>query len=81
MNIFKAIKTGNTASVVEFINNKGDIHVRDFYNMTPLIAAADEGRTDIVKLLIKYNADIEETVSYELFQVMLNWINTLEDNG
>ena len=46
MDIFKAIKTGDKASVIEYIKNNGDLNVRDFYNMTPLIAAADEGRPE-----------------------------------
>ncbi|MBN1638131.1 MAG: ankyrin repeat domain-containing protein [Ignavibacteriales bacterium] len=58
MDIFKAIKTGDTASVIGYIENRGDLNVRDFYNMTPLIVAADKGRTNIAKLLIKAGADL-----------------------
>lgn len=58
MDIFKAIKTDNIVSIIEYIKSCGDINIRDSYYMTPLILAADEGRPDILKLLIDSNADI-----------------------
>jgi len=58
MDIFKAIKIGDTASVIGYIQNRGDLNVRDYYNMTPLIVAADEGMSNIAKLLIKAGADL-----------------------
>jgi uncharacterized protein len=58
MDIFKAIKNRDSISVSAYIKEGGNLNVRDFYNMTPLIAAADEGQSDIVKLFIKSKCDI-----------------------
>jgi ankyrin repeat protein len=59
MDIFKAIRTGNLSSLIAYIRGGGDIEARDFYNMTPLIAAAGEDRTDMAGLIIKAGADID----------------------
>ncbi|MBN2736932.1 MAG: ankyrin repeat domain-containing protein [Spirochaetales bacterium] len=58
MDIFNAIKSNDTLFVREYIKGQGDINVRDSYNMTPLILAADQGRLEIVKLLLESTADI-----------------------
>lgn len=58
MDIFKVIKTGDLNAVFAYIKGRGNLNVRDNYNMTPLIVAADECRADIVKILIKSKANL-----------------------
>ena len=52
MDIFNAIKTGDIKAVASYIKSGGDLNVRNFYQMTPLIVAAEERQAELVKLLI-----------------------------
>ena len=56
------IEEGNTAKVIEMINEGADINARDIFQKTPLHAAARKNNTEIMELLISKGADIEATV-------------------
>ena len=57
------IEEGNTAKVIEMINEGADINTRDSIQRTPLHAAARKNNTEIMELLITKGADIEATVA------------------
>ena len=57
--LMDAVKTGDTARVVELIDRGADLNTKDYYTgYTPLIQAAWRGHTDIATLLIEGGADV-----------------------
>lgn len=57
-----AIRTGNTATVRDSLNSKGDANIEEKYTdfgVIPLIEACWKGHEEIVKLLLQYDANVE----------------------
>jgi ankyrin repeat protein len=55
-NFLVAADNGDTAKVVEGLNQGIDVNVTDEHGQTALILAADEGHVDTVKLLLRHGA-------------------------
>lgn len=56
-----ACHEGNTKLVIYLIQNGVSVHVRDRYDKTPLLEAIETDNHEIIKLLIKYGANLTET--------------------
>jgi ankyrin repeat protein len=56
--LFDAVKNGDLAYVQKLISKGADVNAKDNIGMTPLMAAAEEGRKDVCELLISKGADI-----------------------
>jgi len=57
--LFDDIESGNVSSVESRIKSRGIDSNSLFNSMTPLYLASKRGRTDIVKLLLSHNSDID----------------------
>jgi uncharacterized protein len=56
--LMKAVKSNDVARVKELIQQGGNINASDTNGDTPLVMAAYEGCTEIVKLLLEAGADV-----------------------
>ena len=66
LDVFEASKSGDIKSVLSFIEKDVDVvNVRDSSNLTPLHYASLYGHTEIVKILIENNADIDAKDTYD----------------
>ncbi|CAF4057745.1 unnamed protein product [Rotaria magnacalcarata] len=52
--LFDAIEKGHTSIVLKLLRNQFNINVKDIHGRTPLMIAAKNGRSDIVKILLDY---------------------------
>jgi uncharacterized protein len=58
VDVFDAILEGNAESVSRYIAAGGDVNIRDSIGDSPLMLAAENDLTDIIKLLVAGGADI-----------------------
>jgi ankyrin repeat protein len=70
-----ACAQGRFEKVVNLIESGLDINQKDLANFTPIMRAATNGHTRVVKLLVTYGAKI----SYELLSLIKYKINVLEE--
>jgi ankyrin repeat protein len=70
-----ACAQGRFEKVVNLIECGLDINKKDLANFTPIMRAATNGHTSVVKLLVNYGAKI----SYELLSLIKYKINALEE--
>ena len=71
LRLFEAIKAGNVTVVRDLLNDKNlDVNCRHEYGWTPLLVAAVNGQTEIVRLLLDAGADINTTDEYSSAQKM-----------
>ncbi|CAF0753958.1 unnamed protein product [Rotaria sp. Silwood1] len=59
--LLDAIEKGHTSIVLKLLRNHVDLNIKDIYGRTPLMIAAKNGRSDIVKILLEHigTKDIE----------------------
>jgi len=70
-----ACAQGRFEKVVNLIELGSDINQKDLANFTPIMRAATNGHTGVVKLLVAYGAKI----SYELLSLVKYKIDVLEE--
>lgn len=58
LDIFDAIKAGDTNAVRQMVAIKNNLSVVGEYGRTPLMLAAEQGNLDVVKILLRADADI-----------------------
>jgi|LSQX01.3.fsa_nt_gb ankyrin repeat protein len=58
-NLFEAIENGTVADVKSALLAGADVNARDTYGISPLILAAIQHKTDMLKLLISSGADMD----------------------
>lgn len=56
---FRSAGEGDFESVKKFIDATGDLYARDEQGSTALIAAAKQGRTEIVAFLLEKGAEVD----------------------
>ena len=59
-----AARAGDLAAVKRLIADGEDVNARNIYDLTPLVAAIGEGHFEIVKLLVRKGADINDNDGY-----------------
>ncbi len=61
-NLLHAVKYGDIESAEHLLENGGDVELSDKYDNTLLMLASNYGKTDMVELLLDYDADVDRFV-------------------
>ena len=68
----KSVKMGNLQKVNDFLDEGIEIDLRDNRGYTPLMIAADEGHSEIAKLLINAGSNINAKSSVDIVLPIIN---------
>lgn len=66
MDIFDAVRDGNTEAVIELVNGGVDINALDKYGTPAIYYAAWYGRLDVLAILLMNGADINKSIDLSL---------------
>ncbi|UKS27051.1 ankyrin repeat domain-containing protein [Paenibacillus sp. HWE-109] len=86
--LFRAAESGDTDTVLQWIQNGADINMRDTLGRTPILAATHGNKVETVKALIEAGADInlqdhkrDNPLLYAGAQGMLEIVQLMIDAG
>ena len=70
-----AVTRGDVEALTRLIAEGADIDAKDQHGQTALMNAARDGRTSVIRCLLRYHPDLDQTAKYHLSAVMLAVLN------
>jgi hypothetical protein len=65
---FQSCRTGDQATVKQYLDSGVSVHSRDGKGNTAIIIASGRGQTEIIKLLLAYGANPEDATALGIFE-------------